>query len=252
MRLNRVHIESPIGDTPQLSFDGGAANHVARVLRLRTGQPVVLFDGSGAECDAVIEAVLRDSVRVSITSRRAIDRESPLAVTLAQGVSRGERMDFVVQKATELGVRRIVPVMMERTVVKLDDAQAEKRVRHWRAVAVAACEQCGRNRIPEITPPLSLEQLLYGREPGGPADGAGHDDLRLVLDPGSTLRVRDLAPSAAGVTLLIGPEGGLADQELAASLKAGYRGLRLGPRILRTETAALAALTAIQLQLGDL
>ena len=247
MRLNRVHVEQAIGAQAQVSFGGDAANHVARVLRLRAGQPLVLFDDSGAEYDAVIEAVLRDSVRVGITGQRAIDRESPLAITLAQGVSRGERMDFVVQKATELGVRRIVPVMMERTVVKLDDAQAEKRLRHWRAVAVAACEQCGRNRVPEITLPVDLDSLLYGD-----AKDVHVQNLRLVLNPGSKLKVRDLTPPAAGVTLLIGPEGGLSDDELAAALKTGYQGLQLGPRILRTETAALAALTAIQLHLGDL
>lgn len=247
MRLNRVHIETPVGDSGVLSFDGNAANHVARVLRLRTGQPLVVFDDSGAEFDALIEAVLRDSVRVSIIGRREIDRESPLGITLAQGVSRGERMDFVVQKATELGVRHIVPVMMERTVVKLDEAQADKRLRHWRGVAVAACEQCGRNRVPEITLPVTLDDLLYGA-----AKDAHAGNRRLVLDPGSKLKVRDLAAPAAGVTLLIGPEGGLSEEELAAALRAGFEGLQLGPRILRTETAALAALTAIQLQLGDL
>jgi 16S rRNA (uracil1498-N3)-methyltransferase len=247
MRLNRVHVETRVGDSDQLSLDGGAANHVARVLRLRVGQPLVLFDDSGSEYDAEIQAVVRDSVRVRITGRREMDRESPLAITLAQGVSRGERMDLVVQKATELGVRRIVPVMMERTVVKLDDAQATKRQRHWRAVAVAACEQCGRNRVPEITPPVVLDDLLSGS-----AKDAHAGNLRLVLDPGSNLKVRDLAPPGAGVTLLIGPEGGLSDEELAAALEAGYHGLQLGPRILRTETAALAALTAIQLRLGDL
>ena len=254
MRLNRVHIEDPVGTQSQVILDGTAANHVARVLRLRTGQEIVLFDDSGSEFDAVIETILRDGVRVTITGHRDIGRESPLAITLAQGVSRGERMDFVVQKATELGVHRIVPVMMERTVVKLDDDQAEKRLRHWRAVAVAACEQCGRNRVPDIAPPMELRDFLYG---GVPASGASPPDspaasLRLVLDPGSKLRVRDLTSPPAGVTLLIGPEGGLADAELSAALKAGYQGLQLGPRILRTETAALAALTAIQLQLGDL
>ena len=244
MRLNRVHIEEPVGTQSQVTLDGTAANHVARVLRLRTGQEIVLFDDSGAEFDAVIQTILRDGVRVAITGRRDVDRESPLAITLAQGVSRGERMDFVVQKATELGVHRIVPVMMERTVVKLGDDQAEKRLRHWRAVAVAACEQCGRNRVPEIAPPVDLRDFLYGDAAGG--------GLRLVLDPDSSSRVRDLTPAPEGVTLLIGPEGGLADAELSAALKAGYQGLQLGPRILRTETAALAALTAIQLQLGDL
>ena len=242
MRLNRVYSEVPVGGRVQLELGGTAANHIVRVLRLRIGEPLILFDDAGGEYAATVDAFTRDAVRVAVGDFLDANRESPLHVTLAQGVSRGERMDVVMQKATELGVKRIVPVLAERTVVRLNDAQAANRLRHWRAIAIAACEQCGRNRVPEITAPMSLQEFLVSDYPEG---------LRLVLSPGSGQRARDL-PASTAATLLIGPEGGLSDAEHAAALAAQFRGLVLGPRILRTETAALAALAVIQQQLGDL
>jgi 16S rRNA (uracil1498-N3)-methyltransferase len=242
MRLNRVHVEVPIGGRIQLDLDGTAASHVARVLRLRAGDPLILFDDTGGEYAATVTTVLRDAVRVTVGAYAPTDRESPLHVTLAQGISRGDRMDVVVQKATELGVKRIVPVLAERTVVRLNAAQAANRLRRWRAIAVAACEQCGRNRLPEITQPMTVQEFLVSELPNG---------LRLVLSPDGGMRVREL-PASDAVTLLVGPEGGLADAEQNAAEAAQFQGLSLGPRILRTETAALAALTVIQQQLGDL
>jgi 16S rRNA (uracil1498-N3)-methyltransferase len=242
MRLSRVHVEVPVGGRVQVDLHGTAANHVARVLRLRAGDPLILFDDAGGEYTATVVSLARHMVRVSVGEYLTTDRESPLQVTLAQGISRGERMDVVVQKATELGVKRIVPVLTERAVVRLNEAQAANRLRHWRAISVAACEQCGRNRLPEITPPMSLQAFLVSDLPDG---------LRLLLQPDGGLRARDLPPGTA-VTLLIGPEGGLSDAERTAALAAQFRGLSLGPRILRTETAALAALAVIQQRLGDL
>ncbi len=242
MRLNRVHVEVPIGGRVQLDLLGTAASHVARVLRLRAGDPLILFDDAGGEYRATIAAVLHDAVRVTVGAYLPTDRESPLHVTLAQGISRGERMDVVVQKATELGVKRIVPLLAERTVVRLNAAQAANRLRRWRAIAVAACEQCGRNRLPQITQPMTVQEFLVSDLPNG---------LRLVLSPDGGMRVREL-PASDAVTLLVGPEGGLADAEQSAAQAAQFQGLSLGPRILRTETAALAALTVIQQQLGDL
>ena len=163
MRLNRVHCEVPIGGRVELDLTGTAANHIVRVLRLRVGEPLILFDGAGGEYAATLHSVLRGGVRVTIGDYVPTERESPLHVTLAQGISRGERMDVVVQKATELGVARIVPVLAERTVVRLNGAQAANRLRHWRAIAIAACEQCGRNRLPEITVPMSLQQATSAR-----------------------------------------------------------------------------------------
>ena len=242
MRLNRVYAEVPVGGRVQLELTGTAAGHIARVLRLRVGEQLILFDDAGGEYAAIVDAFTRDTVRVAVGEYLDVNRESALHVTLAQGISRGERMDVVVQKATELGVKRIVPVLAERTVVRLNDAQAANRLRHWRAIAIAACEQCGRNRLPEITSPMSLQEFLVSDYPAG---------LRLMLNPSGGLRAREL-PASAAATLLIGPEGGLSDAEQAAALAAQFRGMVLGPRILRTETAALAALAVIQQPLGDL
>jgi 16S rRNA (uracil1498-N3)-methyltransferase len=242
MRLSRVHVEVPLGGRVELDLQGSAANHVARVLRLRVGDALILFDDAGGEHTATVVALARHTVRVSVGEYLTSDRESPLHITLAQGISRGERMDVVVQKATELGVKRIVPVLAARTVVRLNAAQGANRLRRWRAIAVAACEQCGRNRLPEVTAPMTLQQFLVSQLPDG---------LRLMLRPDGRLKVRDL-PASPAVTLLIGPEGGLSDAEQSAALAAQFQGLSLGPRILRTETAALAALAVIQQQLGDL
>jgi 16S rRNA (uracil1498-N3)-methyltransferase len=242
MRLSRVHVQVPVGGRVHVDLDGTAANHVARVLRLRAGDALILFDDAGGEYLAKVVSLGRDTVRVAVGEYLPINRESPLHVTLAQGISRGERMDVVVQKATELGVWRIVPLLTERTVVRLNDAQAANRLRHWRAIATAACEQCGRNHVPEITTPMSLQGFLVSDLPEG---------LRLLLNPEGHLKARNL-PTSDAATLLIGPEGGLSDAERTAAGAAQFQGLSLGPRVLRTETAALAALAIIQQQLGDL
>jgi 16S rRNA (uracil1498-N3)-methyltransferase len=242
MRLNRVHVQVPVGGRVHVDLHGTAANHVARVLRLRAGDALILFDDAGGEYAAKVVSLGRDTVRVAVGEYLPINRESPLHVTLAQGISRGERMDVVVQKATELGVWRIIPLLTERTVVRLNDAQAANRLRHWRAIATAACEQCGRNHVPEITAPMSLQEFLVSDLPEG---------LRLLLNPDGRLKARNL-PTGDAATLLIGPEGGLSDAERTAAGAAQFQGLSLGPRVLRTETAALAALAIIQQQLGDL
>jgi 16S rRNA (uracil1498-N3)-methyltransferase len=242
MRLSRVHVEVPVGGRVHLDLDGTAANHVARVLRLRAGDALILFDNAGGEYAATVVALARDTVRVAVGEYLPTNRESPLRVTLAQGISRGERMDVVVQKATELGVWRIVPLLTERAVVRLNEEQAANRLRHWRAIAIAACEQCGRNHVPEIIAPMALQKFLVSDLPDG---------LRLLLNPDGGLKARHL-PASSAATLLIGPEGGLSEAERTAARAAQFQGLALGPRILRTETAALAALAIIQQQLGDL
>ncbi len=248
MRSTRVHIDEPLAPDSRVMLRGTAANHIRRVLRLGPDDDLTVFDGRGGEYEARIEALRNDGVLVAIGARYDIDRESPLAVTLAQGVSRSERMDLVVQKATELGVRRIVPILTERTVVRLDAKQAESKRRHWRGIAVAACEQCGRNALPEIAAPATLATFLSSLEPG---------PVRVVLSPAGGMKVRDLSAadlSAAGKALivLIGPEGGLSEPERQTAIDAGFRALNLGPRVLRTETAAIAALAALQQHLGDL
>jgi 16S rRNA (uracil1498-N3)-methyltransferase len=243
MRLTRVFIDAPLEPGTRITLEGNAASHLTRVLRLRVGASLALFNGQGGEYSASIDKAHGGSVTVAIGAASAIERESPLELTLAQGVSRGERMDLVVQKATELGVSRLVPLLTERGVVRLDAQQAQRKLNHWRAVAIAACEQCGRNRLPELAPPVALGDFLRA----APGEGA-----RLLLSPAATATLRDLPRPLAGVTVLIGPEGGLAEAEESAAAAAGYQALRLGPRVLRTETAAIAALAAIQLELGDL
>jgi 16S rRNA (uracil1498-N3)-methyltransferase len=242
VRLTRVFIEAPLAAGTRCEIGGSAANHIARVLRLREGDSLTLFDGRGGEYGARITGFRKDSVQVDVQDHRAIERESALDLTLAQGISRGERMDWVMQKATELGVRRVVPVFTERSVVRLDDRQSERKLAHWRAIAIAACEQCGRNRVPDIETPARFFDVLRAFDAGG---------ARLLLSPAASMRVRDL-PRPSKVTLLIGPEGGLADHEEEAALKAGFDPVQLGPRILRTETAAIAALAALQHDFGDL
>lgn len=243
MRLTRVHVGAPLARAKTLAIEGSTASHIVRVLRLKPGDPLILFDGSGGEHRARIEQLGKDTVTVSVLEHHAIERESPLPLTLAQGVSRGERMDWVIQKATELGVWCIVPLLTERSVVRLDAGQADKKLQHWRAVSIAACEQCGRNRIPEIAAPLALRDFLGRCEPGA---------THLMLSPSGALRVTDLPGIGTGLTVLIGPEGGLSGPEEDAALTAGFAAVRLGPRILRTETAAIAALTVLQREFGDL
>ena len=241
MRLTRVYAGGPLQSGASHRISGSAANHLLRVLRLGPGTAISLFDGSGGEFAARIESVGKDSVLAAVGAHSALERESPLDLTLAQGVSRGERMDWVIQKATELGVRRIVPLITRRSVVRLDKGQAERKLQHWRGVSIAACEQCGRNRVPELDAPRDLPEFL------ATADAS----LRLLLSADGTDHIRSLTPSGA-VLLLVGPEGGLAPEEQALARERGFRPVSLGPRILRTETAALAALAALQSACGDL
>lgn len=221
------------------------AHHALRVLRLKAGDAVVLFNGDGYEYAAVISEAGRGRVALEITGRAERDRESPLAITLAQAVSSGERMDYTVQKAVELGVARIQPLIAERSVVRLQGERATKRAEHWQAVVVASCEQCGRNRLPPVLPLLSLDAYLAGE--AARCDGA----LRLLLSPSSVRRLRDLDRPTGPAVLLAGPEGGFSPHEERAAEQAGFLSARLGPRVLRTETAAVAALAAMQAWWGD-
>lgn len=247
MRLTRLHVEGPLSSGRRITLAGNAASHVTRVLRLRVGAQLVLFDGSGGEYEASIDKAHGGEVTVAIGEHQGIERESPLALTLAQGVSRGERMDLVVQKATELGVTRIVPVLTERSVVRLTAQQSDRKLIHWRAITIAACEQCGRNRLPELATPVTLAQLLGAAGESGAASG-----LRLLLSPEGSATLAGLTRPMAAATVLIGPEGGFSDAEEQAAVAAGFTAVRLGPRVLRTETAAIAALTLLQRELGDL
>jgi 16S rRNA (uracil1498-N3)-methyltransferase len=244
MRIPRIYVPQTLRPGREVELPVQAGEHVARVLRLDRGHPLRLFDGSGDEYEAELASLAKRQVTARVLeSTAAEDRESPLRITLAQGIARGEKMDWILQKATELGVARIVPIVTDRTEVKLDAERAERRVAHWEAVVASACEQCGRTRLPQVYEPMKLSDWA-----GALDDTAG---LRLALDPDGELAPRDL-PSSTQATLAVGPEGGLSDHDLAILKAAGFLGLRLGPRILRTETAGLAALAALQVLLGDL
>lgn len=243
MRLTRVYIDAPLEPGTRVTLEGNAASHVTRVLRLRVGETLTLFNGAGGEYSASIDKAHGGEVTVAVGAHHAIERESPLAVTLVQGISRGERMDLVVQKATELGVARLVPVLTERSVVKLDAHQADRKLLHWRAIVAGACEQSGRNRLPQVLAPVELRGFLRaGDSPG----------TRLLLSPRAERRIADIGRPPAGVTVLIGPEGGLTEEEEQAAMHTGFEAVRMGPRVLRTETAALAALTLLQREFGDI
>lgn len=242
MRVPRVFVEDPLAEGSCVPIEGERASRLARVLRLRPGDRVTLFDGRGGEWEGLISSVRPSAVEVRVGPHRPIERESALEITLVQGISRGERMDYTIQKAVELGVGAIVPVVTRRSVVQLGPERRGRRIEHWQKVVTHACEQCGRNRVPPIAPVASLYEWL-----AQPNEG-----LKLLLWRDGLLRPSDLGDRPHSITLLVGPEGGLAPEELGAADAAGYRTLRLGPRTLRTETAALASLAALQSLWGDL
>ena len=243
MRTIRIHVDHPLTVGETLPLPPQAAEHVARVLRLVAGDAVVLFNGDGFDYPSRLLAADRRRVCARVEERRpAQAAESPLALTLAQGIARGEKMDLIVQKATELGVTRIVPLLTERCEVRLDEQRASRRLVHWREVAAAACEQCGRATLPVIEPAQALSAWLAGLR----AD----DACRLALLPEGGQSVRELASPRAAI-LVVGPEGGFGARDTVTLQQAGFGALRLGPRILRTETAGLAALAALQALYGD-
>jgi 16S rRNA (uracil1498-N3)-methyltransferase len=243
MRTTRVFVGEPLVPDADVRLPAAAANHVGRVLRLREGAVIIAFDGSGNDYRCEILAVKGDEVRVRVGPRTAGLPESPLRITLVQAVSRGERMDWTLQKATELGVRTIVPVLSARSVVRLDADQAEKKLRHWQAIVAGACEQCGRSIVPELRAPQDLSRYL---------SSATREGQRFVLSPSGPASLAGLNSMGARVELLIGPEGGLDDVELERATAAGFTPVRLGPRVLRTETAGIVALTVLQSMWGDL
>lgn len=239
----RLFVSEALGNGAELEIVGEQARYLGRVLRARVGDLVSVFNGSDGEWSAEILRISKSSVTLAINDPVDNVAESPLKVHLVQGISRGERMDLVVQKATELGVKRITPVISSNGVVKLDQERAEKRCEHWQRIAESACEQCGRMRPPLIDMPVSLNRW-FGETHG--------DSTDLVLQPGASVRLVDIAMPANKLCLLIGPEGGLSDREYDDARLAGFNAVSLGPRILRTETAAIAALTVAQSLWGDI
>ncbi len=244
MRVTRLFCPLPLSARQDVTLGAEQANYVSRVLRLRVGRELIIFDGRGGEYLAVINAVSKSELSITLGEYCADDRESRLNLHLVQCVSKGERMDLVVQKSTELGVRQITPLLSEYSVIKLDPKRAEKRQDHWAKIAISACEQSGRNRLPDINGPQPLNGWIE--------QSAAVNATKIMLLPGAQKQFHSIAAPAGEVMLLIGPEGGLSDIECDMAQQAGFVGVSLGPRVLRTETAALVALSLAQACWGDL
>jgi 16S rRNA (uracil1498-N3)-methyltransferase len=240
--MSRIHLPGPWAQGQEHPLPDSAHRHLVQVLRLREGDAVTVFDGEGHEADATLHAIGKRSGSVRIGTVHQPRRESPLDITLLQCVSKGDRMDYTLQKAVELGVTRVQPLRSERSVVKLDGDRWDKKQSHWEGVIVSACEQSGRVRIPPLLPVVPLDTALTAL----PAD-----TLKLTLLPDADTSLRSLSVPAAGIALLIGPEGGLSAGEAARAQAAGFVAVHLGPRILRTETAGVATLAALQALWGD-
>lgn len=242
MRKVRHYVDAALAVGQQLSLPEAAVAHLVRVLRLEAGDEVVLFNGDGFDYLARLVSVTKKTADAQVTAQLAAAAESPLRITLAQGVARGEKMDLILQKATELGVACIAPVLTERTEVKLDGERAERKMQHWRGVLAAACEQSGRARLPELIAPQPLDRFVAQERSA----------RRFLLDPGAGTALASLQLEAqSSLCLVIGPEGGLSTRDLSVLRAAHFEGLRLGPRILRTETAGMAALAALNALYGD-
>ncbi|MDR1889143.1 MAG: 16S rRNA (uracil(1498)-N(3))-methyltransferase [Zoogloeaceae bacterium] len=251
MTAPRFFCALPLADGIDIDLPDSVARHAAQVLRLPPGAKIVLFNGEGGEYPAWLDITGRAKARARLGVRRGIERESPLSVTLAQAMQAADKMDFTLQKAVELGVTAFQPLASRRSVTRLAGERLQKRENHWRAVAISACEQCGRNRLPMLLPFAGLEDWLAEAHPEG-----GRKSLKLMLAPEGATTLAALTDGGRmsgekNITLLIGAEGGFDPAEIAAATRAGFISVRLGPRILRTETAGVAALAALQSLWGD-
>jgi 16S rRNA (uracil1498-N3)-methyltransferase len=236
----RFYVDSPLRAGSVCTLSEDAAHHAVHVLRLREGEDITLFNGRGGEYAARIASMQRLKILVDILQHRAIEREAPLRITLVQGVSAGERMDSTVRKAVELGVAEVQPVLATRSVARPKGERADSRRAHWQKVVIAACEQCGRNRIPEVHPLISVADY---RSSG--------DAMRILLSPQARLRLSEAVKNAEAFVLAAGPEAGFTAAEETALAGAGFVPASLGPRVLRTDTAAVAALAALNALRGD-
>ncbi|MEM8561164.1 MAG: 16S rRNA (uracil(1498)-N(3))-methyltransferase [Pseudomonadota bacterium] len=241
MRVPRIYTNQPLTENLNIELEAAPSRHLARSLRMKPGDNLIVFNGAGGQYSAAVESIQRSAVHVTIGRFDSIERESSLSVTLGIAISRGDRMDWIVQKATELGVSAIAPLMSERSEVRLKDDRLTKKLHHWQKISASACEQCGRNRLPNIQPPVAIEQWI----------GAADASVKLVLHHLATATSAvDEAPSS--IALLVGPEGGLSDDEIDRAHQADFRAMSLGPRIMRTETAPIAALAILQSHWGDM
>ena len=239
----RIFHSGPLTEGTDIILTGGAAAHLSKVLRVRVADSIIVFNGDGSDYRAQIISTAHNEVAITIGRSHEPRTESPITVILLQGICRNPRMDILIQKSTELGIREIRPIVCERSVVKIGEARKEKKLQHWEAIAISACEQSGRAQIPKIRSPDGLAAALEQLDTG---------TARLMLDPSGSDTLRTAVESRQAIALLIGPEGGLTDGEQAAATDAGFKQVRLGPRILRTETAPIAAISIIQYLFGDL
>ncbi len=240
MPFPRIHCDVRLGPGAQVALAPEAAQHVGKALRLKAGDSIVVFDGGGGEYEATIQRIDKDRVDVKVGAWRDVETEAAFPMGLVQGIPEADKMDWIIQKSVELGVAWIQPVTCDRSVVRLSAERAAKREAHWRRVAVAACEQSGRNRIPEVRPTLGFMSWI----------AVGSETRRWVLTPGAPALAAQPRPEGP-VELLIGPEGGLSERERDLALSQGCVPVSLGPRVLRTETAPLAALAAVNALWGD-
>ena len=243
MRTTRIHVDQSLRSGRRLALPEDAAIHLVRVLRLQAGDTCVLFNGDGRDYPATLQVANKRGVEAEIGTPIDVDNESPLRIALVQGIARGEKMDWILQKATELGVASVHPVHSDRSEVKLEGERATKRLAHWRSVVVSGCEQSGRARVPDVAPAQTLPALLASELPSA---------RRFLLDPEAADAIATMPPLEGDCVLAVGPEGGWSPRDKQALQAAGFTGLKLGPRILRTETAGIAAISALQARFGDL
>lgn len=239
----RFFTDSPLAPDTEVQLSESAAAHATRALRLNAGDSAIIFNGDGFDYDCTLTSVKKNAVTATITGAKQISNESPLHITLLQGISSGDRMDFTIQKAVELGVRQIQPISTQRSVVKLSYDRAEKRTEHWQNVAISACEQSGRAFVPKVLAPLTLEAWL--------AQNPYSSTTRILLNPIGAKRLAEIPKPAGAIELLIGAEGGLSPGEIDLACAQNFQSIVLGPRILRTETAALTAISSMQSLWGD-
>lgn len=240
--MTRIFQPYTINQNSLITLDDNAFNHLIRVLRMKTGESITLFDGSNQITPTVIHEVNKKTVIVKTANSVLDNRESPLNIHLGQVISRGDKMEFTIQKSVELGVNTITPLLSERCGVKLDQERLEKKVQQWQKIVISACEQCGRNIIPSINPVMKLENWCANLT----------DSLKLNLHPKAEQGINQLPNDNKNISLLIGPEGGLSNEEISMTHQYQFTDILLGPRVLRTETAALTAITALQVRFGDL
>lgn len=243
MRLPRLYIACPLQSDTEIALDERAHRHVVQVLRLKSGDAIRLFNGDGREFLAQLTKVQRRQSRAQVQQALQSEAPSPLSITLLQGIAKGDHMDYGLQKATELGVDAIQPLITQRAVVRLQGERLHNKIAHWQGVLISASEQCGRRVLPQLLEPLTFEQWLQTQ--AGAAQG-------FVLDPQAGPSLAQSPLPASQLNVLIGPEGGLTQEEIAQATSSGLQAVRLGPRVLRTETAAVVTLTALQVLWGDL